>query len=413
MSNSHRRTKADANRRLPESLTQVAIRGIQSLPEISRKVEYLKETFLTKFVSKDTDPAGLRQMRAIRKWLSVEAENDATSSRLLTYPGYHNILPGVTRDEFEGTVRDFILEVVRDTPDWSSLAGGFSGGASTSKKRGESFPSMKYLGKAHVTLPAHELIELIRSESFVWCDLWAQSGSTDEIVQGNVLFTVPKTAEIDRCACKEPDLNMYIQRGIGLQIRQSLRRVGINLNDQSINQKLARKGSRTGKLATLDLSSASDSVTKEVIDLLFPPVWAGLMSQVRSPYTWVPQTTDWLMKPDGGYVRGEITTPGFWHKNSMLSSMGNGFTFEVESLLFYALARAVAFHRGVRGRISVYGDDIIVPTSIADYLIYVLSFYGFSTNTEKTFTSGTFRESCGGHYDSGDDISPFYLRAPL
>jgi len=93
--------------------------------------------------------------------------------------------------------------------------------------------------------------------------------------------------------------------------------------------------------------------------------------------------------------------------------MGNGFTFELESLLFYVLSRAVAYFSGVSGIISVYGDDIIVPTDIAVDLEFVLGVLGFSVNPEKSFSTGTFRESCGGHYDGGCDVTPFYVKADI
>jgi hypothetical protein len=97
----------------------------------------------------------------------------------------------------------------------------------------------------------------------------------------------------------------------------------------------------------------------------------------------------------------------------MFSSMGNGFTFELESLIFWALSKATAYFTGTSGVISVYGDDIICPTGMAQDLIWILSVFGFQTNRDKSFTEGPFRESCGGHYHSGFDVTPFYLRKPI
>jgi hypothetical protein len=213
-----------------------------------------------------------------------------------------------------------------------------------------------------------------------------------KVVPGNVLFTVPKKTDIDRVACKEPDLNMFIQKGIGSFFRKALLKHNINLNDQSINQSLAHRGSVTNDLATLDLSSASDSVTTGLVDLLLPEVWFSLLDAARCQVT---------------IIDGEE------HLNEMFSSMGNGFTFELESLLFYAICRTVAYFRGVSGIVSVYGDDIICPSGIADDLTVALEYLGFLVNTEKSFYSGPFRESCGGHYHHGFDITPFYLRKPI
>jgi hypothetical protein len=211
-------------------------------------------------------------------------------------------------------------------------------------------------------------------------------------VRGNVFFTVPKNADIDRCACKEPDINMFVQKGIGTHIRRSLRNHGIDLNDQSINRRLAHEGSVTKDLVTLDLSSASDSVSSELVFQFLPITWYTLLDAVRSQVTVI---------------------DGIEHRNHMFSSMGNGFTFELESLLFYALSRATAFFTGTRGMISVYGDDIICPSGMSRDLVDVLSYFGFSVNLEKSCLEGEFRESCGGHYHNGLDITPFYIREPV
>lgn len=182
---------------------------------------------------------------------------------------------------------------------------------------------------------------------------------------------------------------MYAQKAVGDLIRKRLRRVGVNLNDQTINNRLAREGSVSGELATIDLSSASDSVTRTLVMTLLPEEWFDLMDDLRSPIT---------------LIDGER------HENVMFSSMGNAFTFELESLIFWALARSVAYLLGVKGTISVYGDDIICPRGLYDVFIDVLGFCGFRANARKSFNSGTFRESCGKHWDSGVDVTPFYVK---
>lgn len=373
-------------------LTNNLISQIQALDCYSVKTEYLKSQFLTKFVSPDTDPPVTRRTRAINKWLATERENEATNDRLLITNEGYNILPRVTFESFVGWCRGAIRDIIGDTPPIDALIGSFSGGASTSRKRNESHPAFKYVGKAHVTLDCLEYLNEVRlfEEMPGW--FRASERYVLDVVPGNVLFTVPKNAEIDRCAAKEPDLNMFVQKGIGDHLRKSLRRIGINLNDQSRNRLLARQGSIDGSLATLDLSSASDSVSTGLVSLLLPETWYTLLDSVRSPVT---------------IIDGEE------HRNHMFSSMGNGFTFELESLLFYVLARATCYFTGQRGIVSVYGDDIICPTGVAADLIWVLQYFGFQVNPDKSFTSGPFRESCGGHYHNGWDITPFYLRGPI
>jgi hypothetical protein len=380
----------DANVPLPTNVTSNVISLIENAPNVGIKTTYLKEVFLSKFVSSDTAPANVRRQRAINKWLSVERENEATNDRLLILEGTYNILPRVSLSSLKDLARSRIAKVLGDTVPLDALFGGFSGGASTTKLRTESHPAQKYLGKAEITSAARWWFDLVLEESPLW------KGESNQLfieeTKGNILFTVPKTTEIDRCAAKEPDLNMYLQKGVGNYIRRRLRRYGINLNDQTINQRLAREGSITGRLATLDLSSASDSLTVGCVAELLPPIWYGFLSDIRSPYTQI---------------------DGEWHENHMFSSMGNGFTFELESLIFWALSCAVRDLCGCSGVVSVYGDDIIVESEIYEALSWVLNVFGFSVNDDKSFSTGPFRESCGGHYHDGYDISPFYLKGPL
>lgn len=353
-------------------------------------VLHLRQELMSKFVSKETASPELRRSRAIAKWLETESRNEETNLRLLTTHEEYNILPRVTFDSFLHSCRRIVHDVLGDTIPLDTLIGDFSGGATTSRKRTESHPASKYFGEADITSAALPWFELAL-ESMVGWNNDRELLSIREI-SGNVLFVVPKNADIDRVACKEPDLNMFLQKGVGNYIRRNLRRFGINLNDQTRNQSLAREGSLNGNLATLDLSSASDSISFALVELLLPDLWFSFLNGLRSPITMI---------------------DGVEHCNEMFSSMGNGFTFELESLLFYAIARATAYHTRTSGIISVYGDDIVCPVDLAQDLSWVLGYLGFSLNESKSFWSGPFRESCGGHYYNGADITPFYIRGPV
>ena len=391
MSTRQRRSSAfNANLRLPEGLSELLISEVKNLPSCP-KSDYLKSEFLTKFVSKDTAPAIVRRNRAISKWLATERENEATNTRLMnTHPDFQ-ILPGVEWCDFLEFLRNTVCGTIGETVPEEALCGPFSGGASTSRKRTNSHPAGKYLGKAHVTPECLIHLESLYEAAPGWSGFWAE-GLRLEVVPGNVMFTVPKTTDIDRVACKEPDINMFLQKGAGRVIRQCLRRQGIDLNDQSRNRDLARLGSINGNLATVDLSSASDSVSRELVQMVLPPFWFSHLESIRSRVTMI---------------------DGEEHVNEMFSSMGNGFTFELESLLFYALTRTICYFTGTRGVVSVYGDDIIAPATVFADLEWVFGWFGFSVNTKKSFSTGPFRESCGGHYVGGLDITPFYVREPI
>lgn len=206
------------------------------------------------------------------------------------------------------------------------------------------------------------------------------------LVAGNRILTVPKNSKTDRTIAAEPTLNMYFQLGVGAFLKRRLRSAGIDLSDQTRNQRLARIGSLDGKLATIDLANASNSLSYEAVKLLLPSDWFIVLDSLRSAYGKLPN--------------------GKLHKYHMFSSMGNGYTFELETLIFFAICKVICG----KSTVSVYGDDIICPSDKAEEVISWLSFFGFETNKEKTFSVGFFRESCGKHYYFGEDVSPFFVR---
>lgn len=361
-------------------------------------LEYQREMFLSKYIDEHTETDEVRRRNAIEKWLSVELRNQRTNERLFTTdPSFVTERGVVYGQTFLLRARKLITKVIGEQPPDGLLSrGSFSSGATTSLRRGVGTLNRKFTGSRDVTPACWDRLssELATFEGWASYNLELQA---PRFVRGNSLFTVPKTPVIDRVACKEPDYNVFAQKAVGDYFRRRLlRKAGINLNDQSINRSLAKRGSVDGSLATIDLSSASDSVTTALVASVLPPQWFLLLNALRSPKTFI---------------------DGMSHVNEMFSSMGNGFTFELESLIFWALAQAVrtTFTSGdpVRGRISVYGDDIIVPTRIARMLITVLSWCGFKVNVTKTFIKGPFRESCGGHYYCGNDVTPFFLRRPV
>lgn len=379
---------------------------------------YLREEFLAKYCDESLVPASLRRSNAVDKWFSVEAQNKLTNVRLTELdPGY-NILPRVSYGTFLRFVRRLIRDVLGPLHDGVVL-GAFSGGASTSRRRTKSLAALKYLGEADITESAWKFLDVIFREA----PMLREYGTFTSLreVKGNVLFTVPKKTDIDRCACKEPDVNMYLQKGVGHHIRRRLTKHGVYLNDQERNRSLSQQASiealssdssasfrqddlpdgrrsgddqaRNGRLrndcATVDLSSASDTVTRMLVWKVLPSEWFGYLDDIRSPFTLV----------------GEEYVP-----LEMFSSMGNGFTFELESLIFWALMRATAYFRGHSGIISVYGDDLIIPRGMYNDAEWVLREFGFTVNPDKSFHTGLFRESCGGHYYGGEDVTPFYLK---
>lgn len=210
---------------------------------------------------------------------------------------------------------------------------------------------------------------------------------------GNTIVTVPKNSKTDRVIAVEPGLNLWFQKGCGTMIRRRLRRRGVNLSDQGVNQRLSKLGSVSSDLATVDFSSASDSISRELVRELLPPRWFALLNACRTP----------LGVHDKKIIR--------WEK---FSSMGNGFTFELESLIFYAAALAVCdLEKSSTENVSVYGDDVIIPSSCFDLFSSFSMFLGFRVNQKKSYASGYFRESCGAHWFNGVDCKPIFLKERL
>lgn len=383
------RRNANANVKLTESDVNL----IEGLTDFLDEQEdfassYLRSEYKSKYCSENLVPAVERRSAAIRKWMATEQVNAESNRRLRGLPRGYNILPRVTFYAFLGFAQRLVSEILGPLDD-SIVLGSYSGGASTSRRRTESHPAQKFSGQADVTAGAVPYVDVIHREA----PLLREYGYLHFLreVDGAVLFTVPKKTDIDRCACKEPDVNMYLQKGVGNHIRRRLRRFGINLNDQSVNRRLAKRGSLDSSLATLDLSAASDSLVISCVESLLPHDWFLYLNDIRSHNVVV----------DGTLVRTE-----------MFSSMGNGFTFELESLVFYVLMRTTSYFRGHQGVVSVYGDDLIIPSGMFDDASWVLKVFGFTLNPEKSFSEGPFRESCGGHYHSGMDVTPFYLKRP-
>lgn len=203
------------------------------------------------------------------------------------------------------------------------------------------------------------------------------------------IATVPKTAEIDRTIAIEPMLNVFLQLGVDGVIRVRLKkRWGYDLNTQFVNQELARLASISGEDATVDLVAASDLTTLKICEILLPPSWYNLLLDFRCSKAKIGKEEIVLQK---------------------ISSMGNGYTFALESLIFGALTRAAIRRTKSERRSAVYGDDIILPVTAYDYLSELLKFAGYRVNVDKTFCTGPFRESCGADYFHGTNVRPVFL----
>lgn len=211
-------------------------------------------------------------------------------------------------------------------------------------------------------------------------------------VKGSKLSVVPKDRKTKRTVGTEPNINMFYQLGAGAILTDLLRKgFNIHLPDQpDENRRLAKLGSIDGSYATIDLKSASDSISRQLVEYMLPREELAVLDLIRSKY---------------------IQIDNEWHELGMFSSMGNGFTFPLQTLIFAAAVKAVnRFHHIDDDKINVFGDDIICRTEVYDTLVSLLSYVGFTVNEAKSFNSGSFRESCGSDWFTGYDVRGVYLR---
>lgn len=391
---------------------------------------YLLESFTSKLGTSKVDE-NERRLAAISLTKDDEVRNRKTNLRLSKHLRLtHNsakgpvikasldasckkVINGIPFESILHTTRRLIDEVLGDFTNEVWKSGKFTSGASVGFPKKRTFvkdgqettdhftsaPDQKFRKRVTCTPESYaHIIALIRATP-PWREyLERKFGSNHrlwvKIVKGNVGFTVRKNAETDRFCAKEASGNMMLQTSLGQHIRVNLKRVfGVDLNDCTRNQYWAFVGSLTGGYATLDLKSASNSLTVLLVYLLLSQEWFDAFNMCRSKYG----TYDGINS----------------HRWEMFSSMGNGFTFELESLIFWALSESIRRLTGTPGITTVFGDDIITPTPIAHSVIAVLNYCGFHINTEKSFIKGTFRESCGAHFKDGFDVTPLYVRKPI
>jgi hypothetical protein len=343
---------------------------------ILRKLEDLPTSFDRKAVAEGN-------------FLSSELQCFRTNLRLLPYlsPGLPETVEGVC--SYIDRARKIVDVILGPCPD--NVDGRFGPGATYGDRGKLATIPDKMSSEPTVTLEAWPY-------QFIWCGTsWANACSSSKRyptrVRGNRFTTVPKDATKHRGIAVEPSINVFYQLGYGRVIRNRLSQAGIDLTKgQDIHRRVACEASIRGHLSTLDLSNASDTVCSNLVKLLLPPRWFRVLDDLRSKRT--------LFKNQ-------------WFLLEKFSSMGNGFTFELETLIFLALIMALdqTGQNLVAGQnVFVFGDDIIIPTEYSKAVIATLSFFGMEVNKEKSFVDGPFRESCGGDFFLGVDVRPHFLK---
>jgi len=242
---------------------------------------------------------------------------------------------------------------------------------------------------------AEPIVKLVHYTNPHLKQFFADSGTM--CIDGSRITTVPKNQEKRRTIAIEPSGNMALQLAAGMYLEGALRRIGIDITTQAdINKSLAQSASLGDKLSTIDLKNASDMISIDLVRQLMPHDWSELLQIIRSD---------------------EATVEGIQHKLNMISTMGNGFTFPLMTLIFVALYYgyrcSVNKQKSFRldfSEFGVFGDDIILPSDDFCGFCDVLVQAGLVINTEKSYQYGPFKESCGGDFYNGANITPFYIK---
>jgi hypothetical protein len=258
----------------------------------------------------------------------------------------------------------------------------------------------------------------------------SRNESNDTRYTTSELLFVPKNAKTARTICREPNAYMFWQQHFARVMTESINssRIGrfISIHDQEPSRSFAEYGSWSMNIDTIDLSAASDSVSLRLVKAIMPRPVLWYLLATRSRY---------VRLPDGRTVRVEKFAP-----------MGSALCFPTQCVIFSAIC-FMAYHEhrlngythddsydprclhetldmigslGVIARepltktyepFRVYGDDIACDSRVTRRVLQLLEAFGFAPNEEKSFTgSQSFRESCGGFYLEGVDVTPVQHR---
>lgn len=336
-----------------------------------------------------------RAAAAVKKWFEGEANCYKTNQRLYPFLRGSNLVRDERIAHHVDGVRKIVGELIGFRP--PPLVEGRFGPGATYADRGYQV-SVPHKITSSPTLTSDACWYLVQFYGTAWGASTAARNLGPTFVRGNRFTTVPKTSLTDRSIAIEPSINVFFQLGYGRALRERLLNAGWDLNVAAdTHRRKAESASKDHEFATLDLSNASDTMSYNLVKLLLPRAWFEALKDLRSAYT---------SHPSQG---------GGWVKLEKFSSMGNGYTFELETVLFAAMALYAsrqAGHQGVLGVDTfVFGDDIIVKDDVTRGLTALLNFFGFELNREKSYSGLVpFRESCGADYFDGQPVRPAYIR---
>jgi len=187
---------------------------------------------------------------------------------------------------------------------------------------------------------------------------------------------VPKDFRGPRIVCVEHSGAQFCQQALRLAMEKRVReerkflyssRAWIDIWNTSRHVSLASRQS----YCTVDMKDATDMLSRTLVNRLFPKDWYDALSCVRSRF---------VKLPNGGLVPLRC-----------FATMGNGFCFILETLVFASLLYAVCDHK-----FSVFGDDLVIHKYDLRKSFDILERAGLVINYDKScFRNTPFKETCG------------------
>lgn len=229
---------------------------------------------------------------------------------------------------------------------------------------------------------------------------------------------VHKTFGKPRCICIEELETQWLQQALRRALYERieshpLTKGFVSFTDQSINGLLALQASchvspSLNRLATIDMSAASDRISRDLVEYLFQDNHE-LLKALMALSTRVIE-----LPKDIPYKKRFIFAKKF-------APMGSALCFPVMGLVHFALIKALlSIHSSQHVNdipVWVYGDDIILSANTSHIVFEGLPKFGMKLNKGKSFVKSLFRESCGVHAYNGNVITPVrfksILRKPL
>jgi len=349
-----------------------------------------------------------RTWRAVDKFLECEQDLKQSDSRLRSEPDRVDRFARIGRLLWADFFSSIDSRVYNE-----GVMPKHGPGATADKLRGNAkYNQATWTRRLEKVFPHWE--NLIPSESFLSRTDIVRILEPGEEIPVKVI-AVPKTLKTPRIIAVEPTCMQYMQQGVLSMVMQEMAghdnpRHFIQFESQEPNQWLAREGSITGALATLDLSEASDRVSNQHVRLLL------------ANHRWLRLAVDATRSRKADVPRRDGTKRTV--RLAKFASMGSALCFPIEAIVFttvifcgieQALGRPLVMKdiKSFYDRVRVYGDDIVVPVEYVHQVIQELEAFGFRVNMRKSFWTGSFRESCGMEYYKGVPVTVARVRTLL